>query len=148
MGGLRIQNTLNERVDEIRGLRESGNTYKAIGKIIGCSETTIRNFCVKNNIQGDRKTKIIGQLFKKSNLEVLELDSNPPFQSHETAYKCKCIKCGEIKTYRKTNIVNGPGCHKCEGTHGGRGYKEWEVGQKFGYIEILGSGERAGYVIG
>lgn len=148
MGGPRVGNLLNSKLNEIKNLRENSNSYKTISEIIGCSETTIRKFCIDNQIDGNVKNKIIGQVFEKSNLEVLELDLNPPFQSHETAYKCRCAKCGEVKTYRKTNIVEGPGCHKCEGYLGGRGYREWEVGQKFGFIEILGRGERNGYVVG
>lgn len=148
MGGPRVGNLLNSKLNEIKNLRENSNSYKTISEIIGCSETTIRKFCIDNQIDGNVKNKIIGQVFEKSNLEVLELDLNPPFQSHETAYKCRCVKCGEVKTYRKTNIIEGPGCHKCEGYLGGRGYKEWEVGQKFGFIEILGRGERNGYVVG
>ena len=148
MGGPRVGNLLNSKLNEIKNLRENSNSYKTISEIIGCSETTIRKFCIDNQIDGNVKNKIIGQVFEKSNLEVLELDLNPPFQSHETAYKCRCVKCGEVKTYRKTNIIEGPGCHKCEGYLGGRGYREWEVGQKFGFIEILGQGERNGYVVG
>lgn len=148
MGGPRIGNLLNGRLNEIRELRENGNSYKIIGEVIGCSSTAIRNFCIKNNIEGNIKNKIVGQTFEKSNLLVLELDLDPHFQSHETAYKCKCTKCGDVKTYRKSNIINGPGCHKCEGYLGGRGYREWEVGQKFGYIEILNSGTKTGYVLG
>ena len=91
---------------------------------------------------------IIGNIFEKSKLQVLERDFNPPFMSHETAYKCKCIECNQIKTYRKSNIINGPGCHECSGTLGGRGYREWKVGQKFGYIEVLDVGTRDGYILG
>lgn len=130
----------------ITQLREKENkTYQQIADIIGCSSTTIRNFCIKNKID---KKSIIGQSFEKSKLKVIERDNSPSFSSHETAYKCQCLICGEIKTYRKSNIENGPGCHKCSGVKGGRGYKEWEIGQKFGFIEIIGKSEKTGFVVG
>ena len=134
--------------EKIKELREQGETYKTISELVGYSITTIRKYCINNNIEGNIKNKIIGKSFEKSNLLVIELDNNPLFQSHETAYKCKCLKCGNISTYRKSNIINGPGHHSCTNTLGGRGYKEWYIGQKFGYIEIIGQAERKNYVIG
>ena len=148
MGRMKIENILIQKDAEIRELRKSGYSYKDIGKIIGCSSTPIRRYCVANKIKGSVTNKLIGQSFEKSGLTVLERDFNPPFRSHETAYKCQCQKCGEIKTYRKSNVVNGPGCHNCGNTSGGRGYTSWSVGQRFGYVEILSKGSRSGYVIG
>lgn len=139
---------LQEKDIEIRKLREEGQSYKTIGQIIGCSPTSIRSYCINNSIKGNIKNRVIGKTFEKSNLLVLEQDLNPTFQSNETAYKCKCVKCGKIKTYRRSNILNGPGCHECEGYLGGRGYREWEIGQQFGFIKVLGKGSKQGYILG
>lgn len=94
-----------------------------------------------------KKTDLSGQEFIISQLKVLERDYNPPFKSHETAYKCQCLICGEIKTYRRSNIIKGPGCHQCSGKKCGRGYREWEIGQKFGFLEIINKGQKQGYVL-
>ena len=132
----------------IKQMREEGKTYKEIAERFNCSDTTISKFCLESKINSKKEKVVIGQIFENSKLKVLERDKNPPFKGHESAYKCQCIVCGEIKTYRKSNIINGPGCHKCAGTKGGRGYRDWEIGQKFGFIEVLGKGEKEGYVIG
>jgi very-short-patch-repair endonuclease len=144
----RLSEVFKERHDEIVKLRTSGMTYPKMAEIFGCSSTSIRTYCVANGIQGTKKMSLVGKSFDASQLTVLDLDLDPPFKSHETAYKCKCNICGDVATYRRTNVVDGPGCHKCSGTKGGRGYREWEVGQKFGFIKILRQGERAGYVVG
>ena len=139
---------LFEYIDQIKILREEkGESYKAISENFQCSDTLIRKFCIENQIN-KKDSIIIGKIFEKSKLQVLERDFNPPFTSHETAYKCKCIECNQVKTYRKSNIINGPGCHECSGTLGGRGYREWKIGQKFGYIEVLDIGTRNGYILG
>lgn len=149
MGRKDLTLLFKEKHNFIQEKRIEGQTYKDIALNVGCSVSALRNYCIKNNINGDIKKSIIGKLFNKSQLIVLDLDLNPSFKSHETAYKCKCNICGNVATYRKTNILKGPGCHSCSGFKGGRGYKDWEIGQKFGFIEILGkSNGRIGYIIG
>ena len=148
MGGKRLIDLFLEKHNDIVEMRKQGLSYEKIGQAIGCSSTSIRKYCIENSIQGGKKHAIIGQSFEASNLTVLEVDLNPPFKSHETGYKCSCNICGGIATYRRTNVVEGPGCHKCSGTKGGRGYREWEIGQKFGFIEILDVGSRYGYILG
>lgn len=144
----KITDILAAQNETIKNLRMNGESYNHIANILGCSSTTVRKYCISNGIKGNVKNKIIGKKFSQSNLLVLEVDPNPPFKSHETGYRCKCLICGDVQTFRKSNIVNGPGCHKCSDTLGGRGYQEWEIGQKFGYIEILDKGSRNGYILG
>lgn len=142
MGKKRIELDL----EVIKNLRIEHKTYKEIAEQFGCSATTIRNFCSENNILDIQN--IVGQIFENSKLKVLERDKNPPFKTHETGYKCQCLICGDIKTYRKSAIEKGPGCLKCAGIKVGRGNRDWEIGQKFGFIEILGKGEKTGHVVG
>lgn len=144
-----LQLKLKEAHNIIVEMRAEGKTYKMIAEYFGCSDTSIRQYCIQNNIIKSGVIKTIeGQKFEASQLLVLDRDYNPPFQSHETVFRCKCLKCGEERTYRKSNILNGPGCHNCSGVLGGRGYTEWKIGQRFGFIEIIGKGSRAGYVLG
>lgn len=65
MGGPRVGNLLNGRLNEIKNLRESGNSYKTIGEIIGCSTTTIRKFCIENQIEGNVKIRLLVEFLKK-----------------------------------------------------------------------------------
>lgn len=146
--------------EEIAKLAAEGKTRQEVADILGISYSALCARAKKANISfvhaakgrskgsGPRRpfADISGQSFDISHLDVIERDYNPPFKSHETAYKCKCQLCGEIKTYRKTNIVNGPGCHKCSSTKGGRGYREWNIGDKFGFLTIIGEGQQKGYV--
>ena len=148
----RVRDILEQHKDEIIRLRKEKKTYKEIAQLMNCSDTSVRTFCLSTGIEDNKnsKMKIIGQSFENSQLEVLEIDLDPPFKSHETGYKCKCLLCGEIKTYRRSNIIDGPGCHTCSGIKGGRGYREWSIGDKYGYVTIIGESKskRYGYAMG
>lgn len=140
-----------ERKNEIEEWVQEGKTIQEIAILLDCSVTTVNNYAKKMNIVLNKREniqtkKIENQIFEISQLKVLERDFNPPFKSHETAYRCQCLKCGEIKTYRKSNIIKGTGCHNCSNIKGGRGYKEWNIGDKFGFLEIIEKGEKNGYV--
>ena len=147
----KVFDLLNANKEKIQHLKLEGKTYKEIGAIFSCSDTSVRNFCIKTGIaQSKSKYDIIGQTFDKSKLKVLDIDLNPPYKSHETGYKCECILCGNVKTYRKSNIEQGPGCHECTGSDGGRGYRKWSIGDKFNYVTIIGESitKRDGYAMG
>lgn len=148
----KVKDILEQNKNKIIKMRQEQKTYKEIAQLMGCSDTSVRVFCLNKGIENNKNTKekIIGRIFEKSQLEVIEIDLNPPFKSHETGYKCKCLLCGEIKTYRKSNIINGPGCHTCSGIKGGRGYREWSIGDRYGYVTIIGESEskRYGYAMG
>lgn len=148
----KVAQMLKANHEKIIKLRNEGKTYKQIAENFGCSSTSIANYFRNNNLnEKDNcygKYELVGQIIESSRLEVLEIDNNPPFKSHETGYKCKCLICGDIKTYRKSSVLKGKGCHECSGVIGGRGYRNYQVGQKFGFIEIIGPGEKEGYVQG
>lgn len=131
-----------ENKELFQNLVHEGKSKKEIANILKVSIPTVSKYGAQFGLytqEVKKQEKIIsGDFFEKSNLIILERDFDPPFKSHETAYKCKCSICGEEKTYRLSNIKNGPGCHRCSGVKGGRGYKEWEVGDKFGYLVIVG----------
>lgn len=145
------KNEILNKKNEIEQWVLEGKTVKEIGVLLKCSIPTVNKYA---NIMGIdlnkrhniRTSNIEGTEFEISQLKVLERDFNPPFKSHETAYKCQCLICKEIKTYRKSNILKGPGCHKCSNTKGGRGYREWNIGDKFGFLEIIDKGKKDGYV--
>ena len=149
----KVSNKLFENKEQIIELINQKKTYKEIAQLFGCSDTSIRMFCINNNIVTARKNnkyEIIGQSFETSKLKVLDIDLNPPYKSHETGYKCECLLCGDVRTYRKSNVINGPGCHDCSGTDAGRGYRKWQIGDTFGYVTIIGENEskRDGYAMG
>lgn len=64
----------------------------------------------------------------------MDRDYNPPFKSHETALKVKCLKCEHIYTIRKGDVEKK--CPYCEGDVG-RGHKSIKIGDKFGYLEVI-----------
>lgn len=138
--------------EKFRTMAAEGASRKELAKALDISVTSVDKYAKELGIEiklqknSTKYSDLTGQSFEISHLDVLERDFDPPFQSHETAYKCKCQLCGEIRTYRKSNIVNGPGCHKCSGIKGGRGYREWEVGDKFGLLTAIDKGERTGYI--
>lgn len=139
--------------EKFRTMAAEGASRKELAKALDISVTSVDKYAKELGIEiklqknSTKYSDLTGQSFEISHLDVLERDFDPPFQSHETAYKCKCQLCGEIRTYRKSNIVNGPGCHKCSGVKAGRGYREWEPGDKFGLLTVLKKGERTGYVL-
>ena len=87
-----LQLKLKEAHNIIVEMRAEGKTYKMIAEQFGCSDTSIRQYCIQNNIIKSGVIKTIeGQKFETSQLLVLDRDYNPPFQSHETAFRCKCL---------------------------------------------------------
>lgn len=149
----KVSKILLENQEQIKELIKEKKTYKQIAEVYGCSGQSVRLFCINNGITVSRKNdkyEIVGRSFETSKLKVLEIDLDPPFKSHETGYKCECLLCGDIRTFRKSNVVNGPGCHACSNTDGGRGYRKWKIGDTFGYITIIGESEtkRDGYAMG
>jgi len=57
------------------------------------------------------------------------------------------MACHEIRTYRKSNIINGPGCLCLRENIVGRGYRKWSVGDKYGFLTIIGEGKSPEFVL-
>lgn len=127
-------------------------TLKELAELLNCSKPTVQRYAEKMGIEYIKQRKdnmpktTVGQLYQDAGLIVVERDYNPPFKSHETAWKCQCINCGEIKTYRKSNLDNGVGCQCQKEVAVGRGYRKWEIGDRFGLLEIIDRGESPIYV--
>ena len=125
-------------------------SLKELSQLLDCSITTVKNYAQKLNIQCSLQLKNPrvkpGNIYEDAGLEVIERDYNPPFKSHETAWKCRCIYCDEIKTYRKTNLDQGVGCQCRKDIAVGRGYKKWNIGDRFGFLEIIDRGKTSIYV--
>ena len=76
-----------------------------------------------------------GEIINK--FQIIERDYNPPWKSHETAYKVKCLKCEKVWTARKSTIQKEE--HDCNGEKGGRGYGNLKKGTIFGYLTTTGN---------
>jgi hypothetical protein len=76
--------------------------------------------------------------------EVIERDWNPSSKSHETFWKAKCTKCGEISSVRKTDLDRKPrSCNKCKGAviqqvfaDKGMTIYKTEIGMRFGRLVV------------
>lgn len=125
-------------------------SLKELAQLLNCSITTVKNYAQKLNIQYSLQLKNPrvqpGNIYEDAGLKVIERDYNPPFKSHETAWKCQCIYCDEIKTYRKYNLDKGIGCQCRKDIAIGRGYKKWNIGDVFGFLEIIDRGKDPRYV--
>ena len=138
---------------EFRKWAEEGKTRKEIAELLNCSIPTVKKYADILNIDIVLQKKSVehedltGQSFEKSQLIVLERDFEPHFKSHESAYKCECMACHEIRTYRKSNIINGPGCLCLRENIVGRGHRKWNVGDKYGFLTIIGEGKSPEFVL-
>ena len=80
--------------------------------------------------------------------EVIERDFNPASKSHETFWKSRCRKCGNVASVRKGDLDKQPeNCNNCKGeaiakklyeTQRGKGLVTYEVeiGMEFGMLTI------------
>ena len=76
--------------------------------------------------------------------EVIERDWNPTSKSHETFWKAKCLKCGEISSVRKSDLDKKPrSCNNCKGEViqaelEKKGYviHKIEIGMRFGKLVV------------
>ncbi len=149
-----VREDILEREQEFRYWAEiEQKGIKELSQLLNCSTTSVYNYADKLNIilhpaKRGRPTveNLKGTVFKEAGLKVLERDFHPPFQSHETAWKCQCIYCKEVKTYRKYNLDNGIGCQCRKDIVVGRGYKKWNIGDVFGFLEIIDRGKDPRYV--
>lgn len=66
-----------------------------------------RKFCSNCHIRKTTMIDMTGQVF--GFLKVLERDTNPHYLGHEqdSYWKCKCLKCGTIKTIRGISLRQG-----------------------------------------
>ena len=142
-----------DREIEFRKWAEEGKSRKEIAELLNCAIPTVKKYADILNIdialqkKSAKHEDLTGKSFKESQLIVLERDFNPPFKSHESAYKCECMACHEIKTYRKSNIMNGPGCICSRENIVGRGYRKWDIGDKYGFLTIVDKGKSPEFVL-
>ena len=47
----KVFDLLNANKEKIQYLKLEGKTYKEIGAIFSCSDTSVRNFCIKTGIR-------------------------------------------------------------------------------------------------
>lgn len=148
-----MRNDIIEKEKEFRYWAEVENkTLKELAELLDCSKPTVQRYAEKLKIQykkqkADNAPKTEpGMFYEEAGLIVLERDYSPSFKSHETAWKCQCIYCGEEKTYRKSNLDQGIGCQCTKEVAVGRGYRKWEVGDRFGFLEIIDRGKDPKYV--
>lgn len=77
--------------------------------------------------------------------EVIERDWNPASKSHETFWKAKCSRCGNISSVRKTDLDKKPrSCNNCKGDiiadtryENGDDVYRVTVGMEFGLLTVL-----------
>lgn len=78
--------------------------------------------------------------------EVIERDYHPSSKQHSTFWFCKCGICGEIISVSRDSLVRGKSscCNRCKGEKirqkvEDRGLSAWHIGDKFGFLEVIGS---------
>lgn len=110
-----------ENIKIMKKLREEGKTYKEIAEQFQCSSTLISSILRDKQILMGKGKQIYanGEIINK--IQILERDFNPPWKSHETAYKVKCLKCERYWTARKSDIERGE--HDCN--HEKRRTRSW-----------------------
>lgn len=77
--------------------------------------------------------------------QVIERDRNPKSKSHETFWKCKCQRCGNLASVRKTDLKKEPkSCNNCKGDIVRQTFEEKgvtkhpiHIGDKFGLLTII-----------
>lgn len=147
------RNDIIKKEKEFRQWAEVENkSLKELAELLQCSKPTVQKYAELLNIQykkqkADNNPKTQpGMYYENAGLIVLERDYFPPFKSHESAWKCQCVYCGEEKTYRKSNLDQGIGCQCVKDIAVGRGYRKWNIGDRFGFLEIIGYGKNPKYV--
>lgn len=66
--------------------------------------------------------------------QVIERDRNPKSKSHETFWKCKCQRCGNLASVRKTDLKKKPkSCNNCKG----QDLRSYKIGDRYGLLTIV-----------
>lgn len=66
--------------------------------------------------------------------QVIERDRNPKSKSHETFWKCKCQRCGNLASVRKTDLKKEPkSCNNCNGYE----LRSYKIGDQYGLLTII-----------
>lgn len=148
-----LETIFRSREEEFRRLAEQDKkTIRELAEIFNCSPPSISKYAKILNItlstsRGSYKNnkKQPGEIY--GCWEVIERDYNPISKSHETFYKCKCLRCGEIKSVRNTDLNRLPKCcNNCKAEF----FMEqgittsYSIGEKFGFLEIIGVGDKLG----
>lgn len=128
-----------EKIPEIREkLITEKKSIAALAKEYSVSAPTLQKYLgiepKKRNIKNTWQD-LIGKQF--ANRIVLERDYNPPFKSHETGLRVKCLDCERIYTIRKSDVEKS--CPYCAEVITGRGHKLTSIGDRFGYLEVISS---------
>lgn len=140
------------REEEFRRLAEKEQkTITELARIFNCSLSSVSKYAKILNItlstsRGSYKNnkKYSGETY--GCWEIIERDYNPTSKSHETFYKCKCLRCGEIKSVRNTDLERRPKCcNNCKAEFFmEQGITSYSIGEKFGFLEIVGIGAMKG----
>lgn len=127
-------------IEKIPEIREKLNTKKksitALAKEYSISPQTLQKYLgIEPKTRNKRSTwqDLIGKQF--ANRIVLERDYDPPFKSHETGLRVKCLDCERIYTIRKSDVEKS--CPYCAKNITGRGHKLIQIGDRFGYLEVI-----------
>lgn len=148
-----LETMFRSREDEFRRLAEiDKKTIAELAEIFNCSPPSISKYAkilniTLSNSRGSYKKhkKQPGEIY--GCWEVIERDYNPISKSHETFYKCKCLRCGEIKSVRNTDLERLPKCcNNCKAELWmEQGITGYYIGEKFGFLEVIGIGDRQGH---
>ena len=132
----KMRTDIIEKIPEIQNrLNAETISVAALAKEYNISAPTLRKYL---GIQPKWKKRsnwqdLIGKQF--GNRVIIERDYDPPFKSHETGLRVKCLDCEKIYTIRKSDIEKP--CPYCIEQITGRGHKSIDVGDKFGFLEVI-----------
>ncbi len=123
-----------EKIPEIQNrLNTEKISVAALAKEYDISAPTLRKYLGIPTKKRDTWQDLIGKQF--ANRIVIERDYDPPFKSHETGLRVKCLDCERIYTVRKSDVEKT--CPYCAEQISGRGHKLIKVGDRFGFLEVI-----------
>ena len=149
MGRKNLNALFEEKYNDIVDWRTSGMTYNKIAELIGCSNTTVRNYCIKNNIGENKNIIKLKKGMQFGEWTLLERDCNPTSKQHSTFWFCECGICKKIYSVSRDGLISGKSscCNHCKGEKISNklvdlGLVSYKSGDKYGKLTIIERGQQ------